>query len=197
MYVRSMASGDLQDTVTALRAAFDEVAACEVDLLTRPDLVAALDELETLSCQLPAVGHRLLARLQAEATPQQMGATSWKEVLTVRWRISTGEAHRRLTEAAVLAPRPSLTGPTLPPVLPATAIAQRHGLINAEHVDVIRRSLNKVPGWVDAATRERIELDLVRTAVGNGPKELKDSADRTLFLLDQDGPEPDDTERAR
>ena len=30
-----------------------------------------------------------------------------------------------------------------------------------------------------------------------GPKELKDKADRTLFLLDQDGPEPDDTERAR
>ncbi|WP_131810938.1 HNH endonuclease signature motif containing protein, partial [Mycolicibacterium monacense] len=30
-----------------------------------------------------------------------------------------------------------------------------------------------------------------------GPKELKDAADLTLFLLDQDGPEPDDTERAR
>ncbi len=29
-----------------------------------------------------------------------------------------------------------------------------------------------------------------------GPKELKDAADLTLFLLDQDGPEPDDTERA-
>ncbi|UXA14513.1 HNH endonuclease [Mycobacterium sp. SMC-8] len=197
MYVRSMSGGDLLGAVTALRAAFDEVAGCDVDLLTGPDLVAALDELETLSCRLPAVGHRLLARLQTEATPQQMGAKSWKEVLTVRWRISAGEAHRRLTEAAVLAPRPSLTGPALPPVLPATAIAQAHGLINAEHVDVIRRSLNKVPGWVDSATRERIEVDLVRTAVGNGPKELKDSADRTLFLLDQDGPEPDDTERAR
>ena len=36
-----------------------------------------------------------------------------------------------------------------------------------------------------------------RTAIGVGPKELKDNADRTLFLLDQDGPEPDDTERAR
>ncbi|WNG89141.1 HNH endonuclease signature motif containing protein [Mycobacterium sp. ITM-2016-00317] len=197
MYVRVMAGGDLQDAMTALRAAFDEVAGCEVDLLTRPDLVAALDELETLSCRLPAVGYRLLARLQVEATPQQMGAKSWKEVLTVRWRISTGEAHRRLAEAAVLAPRPSVTGPTLPPVLPATAVAQEHGLINAEHVDVIRRSLTKVPGWVDTATREQFELDLVRTAVGNGPKELKDSADRALFLLDQDGPEPDDTERAR
>ncbi len=36
-----------------------------------------------------------------------------------------------------------------------------------------------------------------RTAIGVGPKELKDNAERTLFLLDQDGPEPDDTERAR
>ncbi|PRC47386.1 hypothetical protein C6A85_85210, partial [Mycobacterium sp. ITM-2017-0098] len=53
------------------------------------------------------------------------------------------------------------------------------------------------PGFVDAPTRERIEVDLVRTAVGVGPKELKDTADLTLFLLDQDGPEPDDTERAR
>ena len=33
--------------------------------------------------------------------------------------------------------------------------------------------------------------------MGVGPKELKDNADRTLFLLDQDGPVPDDAERAR
>ena len=38
---------------------------------------------------------------------------------------------------------------------------------------------------------------MVRTAVGVGPKELRDTAELTLFLLDQDGPEPDDTERAR
>jgi hypothetical protein len=46
-------------------------------------------------------------------------------------------------------------------------------------------------------TRSQIEADLARTAIGVGPKELKKNADRTLFLLDQDGPEPDDTERAR
>jgi hypothetical protein len=197
MYVRSMAGEDLQSAVSAVRAAFEEVAAYEVDLLTRPDLVAVLDDLESLSCQLPAMSHRLLARLQAEAAPQQMGAKSWKEVLTTRWRISGSEAHRRLAEAEVLAPRRSLTGPPLPPLLPATAMAQARGWINAEHVEVIRKSIKKVPGWVDTATREQFEVDLVRTAVGNGPKELKDSADRTLFLMDQDGPEPDDTERAR
>ncbi|KUI16332.1 hypothetical protein AU191_00035, partial [Mycolicibacterium acapulense] len=76
-----MSGSDLQDAITGLRAAYEKVAACEVDLLTRPDLVTALDELEGLGCRLPAMSHRLLARLQTEATPQQMGAKSWKEVL--------------------------------------------------------------------------------------------------------------------
>ncbi|MGE2714424.1 HNH endonuclease signature motif containing protein [Mycolicibacterium litorale] len=197
MYVRSMSGQDLQAAVTALRAAFDEVAACDVDLLDRPELVAALDELETLWCQLPTMSHRLLARLQTEATPRQMGAKSWKEVLTVRWRMSGTEAHRRLTEASLLAPRQAVTGPSLPPLLPATATAQAHGLINSEHVEVIRKAVDRLPGFVDVATREQFEVHLVRTAVGVGPKELKDAADLTLFLLDQDGPEPDDRERAR
>lgn len=197
MYVRVMSRSTLSDAVAALRAAFDEVAAHDVDLLTRPDLVEALDELETLGCQLPSVSHRLLARLQAEATPKELGAKSWKDVLSIRWRISSTEANRRLTEAALLAPRQALTGPSLPPVLAATAAARAHGLITGEHVDVIRKSVDKLPGFVDVATREQFEIDLVRTAVGVGPKELKDVADLTLFLLDQDGPVPDDAERAR
>lgn len=197
MYVRSMSGEHLREAVTALRAAVDALAACELGMLTRSDLIEPLDELETLRCQLPALNNRMLARLQAEATPQEMGAKSWKEVLSIRWRISTSEANRRLNDAALLAPRPALTGPSLPPVLPATAVAQAHGLINSEHVEVIRKAIGKLPGFVAAVTREQFEVDLVRNAVGVGPKELKDTAERTLFLIDQDGPEPDETERAR
>ena len=62
---------------------------------------------------------------------------------------------------------------------------------------MIRKSITKLPGFVDACTREQFEADLVRTAVGVGPKELGDVAELTLFLLDQDGPAPDDTERNR
>ncbi|MBB2991637.1 hypothetical protein FHR72_003122 [Mycolicibacterium iranicum] len=192
-----MPDDTLQTAVAALRAAFDEVAGCDVELLTRSELVAALDDLETLRCLLPTMNHRLLARLQAEATPQEMGAKSWREVLSTRWRISGAEANRRLNDAALLAPRQSLTGPPLPPVLPATAAALSRGLINGEHVEVIRKAIDRLPGFVDATTRDQFEVDLVRTAVGVGPKELKDAADLTLFLLDQDGPEPDDTERVR
>ncbi|KUI25355.1 DUF222 domain-containing protein [Mycobacterium sp. GA-2829] len=197
MYVRGMSGEDLQDAIAALDAAVDQLAACQVDLLTRPDLVAALDTLENLGCRLPAVRHRLLARLQVEATPRQLGAKSWKEVLRVRWRLSGKEAHRRLTDAALLAPRPAVSGPALPPVLPATAAAQQQGLITAEHVEKIRHQVDELPPWVDAVTRDQFEVNLVRIALGVGPKELEEAAKRLVFLLDQDGPEPDDSERAR
>jgi hypothetical protein len=139
----------------------------------------------------------MLARLQSETTAKEMGAKSWRDVLAIRWRISTAEARRRLDDAALFGPRRALTGEPLAPVFEATAAAAAHGSINGEHVEVIRKAMAKVPGWVDAATRGQIEVDLVRTALGVGPKELGDCAERRLFLLDQDGPEPDERERAR
>ena len=149
------------------------------------------------SCQLPTQSHRMLARLQAETTAKEMGAKSWRQVLAIRWRISTSEAGRRLDEAALFGPRRTLTGEPLDPVLPCTALAQARGMINGEHVKVVRKAMDRIPPAIDTLTRAQIEIDLVRTAIGVGPKELKDNAERTLFLLDQDGPEPDDAERAR
>ncbi|MGV0893587.1 hypothetical protein ABQF45_29450, partial [Mycolicibacterium sp. XJ766] len=60
MYVRFMEAGAVQ-AVAGLRAAFDAFAGCDFESLTRSELVAVLDEYEELLCQLPAVGHRLLA----------------------------------------------------------------------------------------------------------------------------------------
>jgi hypothetical protein len=192
-----MSADAVQATVAALCAAYDELAAAPVDALTASDLIGALDDLETLTCRLPAQRQRLLARLQAETTARDMGAKSWRDVLATRWRLSNSEAARRLEEAAALAPRRTLTGEPLEPALPATALAQAHGSINREHVKVVAEAMGRIPPAVDSATRAQIEVDLVRTAIGVGPKELKDNAERILFLLDQDGPEPDDTERAR
>ena len=62
---------------------------------------------------------------------------------------------------------------------------------------MIRKAIHELPGFVDAWTRAQLEVDLVRTAGGVGPKELRDVAALTLFLLDQDGPAPEDAERAR
>jgi len=189
--------GGVQAAVTALRAAHDAVAALSFDQLTAAEVMGVLDDLETLTCQLPVLGHRLLIRVQAETTPKALGAKSWREVMAVRWRISPSEAGRRLEEAGLLAARQTVIGAPLDPVLPCTAIAQSHGLVTREHVAVLANAMSRIPPAVDPVTRGQIEADLVRTAMSVGPKQLKDTADRTIFLLDQDGPEPDDTERAR
>ena len=183
--------------MAALRAAHAELAACEFEMLTQRELLGVLDDLETLTCQLPAQWHRALARLQCETTAKEMGAKNWRQVLAIRWRISTSEAGRRLDEAAVLGPRRTLTGEPLAPVLAATAVARAAGTINGEHVEKIRDAMDRLPGFVDTATRTEIERDLACIAEGVGPKELGKAADTMLFLLDQDGPEPDDTERNR
>ena len=192
-----MSAEAVRGAIAAMRAAHDELAALPIDALAKPELVEMLDQLETLSCQLPTQSHRMLAALQVETTAKEMGAKSWRDVLAIRWRISPTEANRRLDEAALLAPRRTLTGEPLAPALPCTALAQARGSINREHVKVIREAMDRIPPAVDSLTCAQIEIDLVRTAVGVGPKELKNNADRTLFLLDQDGPEPDEAERAR
>jgi hypothetical protein len=192
-----MSEAEVLEGVAMMRAGYAKLAAATVDALTPNALVAVGDQLQTLACQLPTQSHRILARLQVEATPRELGAKSWKDVLTTRWRISSSEANRRLAEAAVLGPRRTLIGLPLAPVLAATAAAAAQGLINGEHVEVIRKAMTRLPAFVDAPTTAQIEADLVRLAVGVGPTELKGAAEKVLFLLDQDGPEPDDAERAR
>ena len=143
-----MSAGSVLAAVAAMRAAHDDLAGLSFDALNQAELVEVMDELETLGCQLPTQTHRALARLQTETTAKEMGAKSWRTVLSTRWRISTSEAGRRLDEAAVLGPRLALTGQPLPPLLATTAAAQARGTITGEHVTVIRSAMGRLPGWV-------------------------------------------------
>src|SRR6476660_3723461 len=130
MYVRIMLATPVQVAMAALRAAHDELAACDLEMLTQRELLGVLDDLETLSCQLPTQWHRALARLQAETTAKELGAKNWKDVLRIRWRITATDANRRLAEAAELGPRRTLTGESLDPVLAGNAAAQAAARIN-------------------------------------------------------------------
>ncbi|HEV7850610.1 MAG TPA: DUF222 domain-containing protein [Mycobacterium sp.] len=197
MYVRIMSAVQVREAMANLCAAYDAFDASELDALTRGELLSVMDDLETLMCRMPTQSHRLLTRLQAETTPKQMGGKSWNEVLRIRWRLSSAEASRRLHDAAELGARKNLLGQPLEPVLPAVAAAQSAGLITGDHVTTIRDAIKRLPSWVDTITRAQFEVDLVRVAAGVGPKELRETAALRLFLLDQDGPEPDDAERER
>lgn len=192
-----MSAVQVREAMANLCAAYDAFDASELDALTRGELLSVMDDLETLMCRMPTQSHRLLTRLQAETTPKQMGGKSWNEVLRIRWRLSSAEASRRLHDAAELGARKNLLGQPLAPVLPAVAVAQSAGLITGDHVTTIRDAIKRLPSWIDTITRAQFEVDLVRVAAGVGPKELRETAALRLFLLDQDGPEPDDAERER
>ena len=168
-----------------------------VDELTHADLLAQMDRLKSVVWALPALEHRMLARLAAEASPAELGGTSLANVLTTRLRISKGEAQRRIKHGELLGPQRALTGEPLPPKLPNVAAAQRRGDIGAEHVAVIERFFDQLPARIDYQTRGAAEADLARIAAGLGPTQLRKAADRLAALIDQDGVEPTDADRAR
>ena len=62
MYVRIMLATPVDVATAALRAAHESLAACDLEMLTRAELLEVLDELQTLSCQLPTQWHRALTR---------------------------------------------------------------------------------------------------------------------------------------
>jgi hypothetical protein len=112
-------------------AAQAELAALSFDALTGPQALTVKDRLEVVARRQAAVDHRLTSHLQAQTSPAELGAKSWTEVLSQRLRISRDDARRRVSEAAELGPRITMTGQTLPPLWPTVAAAQADGRIGA------------------------------------------------------------------
>ncbi len=188
--------GEVASAVDAIRAQIAMLHdAC--DGLSHRELVGLLSELTTVLRTVPVLEHRVLARLVAETEPCRLGEASWKKVLTTALRVSDTDAKRRLRDAAQLGPRQSLTGEPLEPVWAATAAAQARGALDAEHVAVIATFHEKLPCWVDVDTRAAADAQLAELGSGLNPAELKKAAARLAAMIDQDGPEPTDADRAR
>ncbi|AFS14601.1 Hypothetical protein MIP_03790 [Mycobacterium intracellulare subsp. intracellulare MTCC 9506] len=89
-----------------------------------------------------------------------------------------------------------MTGEPLPPVLAATAAAQRAGDLGAGQVAVIRKFYHQLPGWVSAAAREFAEAQLAGFGTQFGPEHLKELARGLTDALNPDGVFTDE-DRAR
>lgn len=173
----------------------EQVCSLSFDSVTTLERLRILAQLETIARRLPVAGHRLINQLVQEATPAELGG-KLSHALADRLRISRAEATRRVAEAADLGPRRAITGEPLPARLTATATAQREGKAGAGHVAVIRRFLDELPCWVDAATRERAEADLAKAATEHRPEVVGKLADRLACYLNPDGKFSDE-DRAR
>jgi hypothetical protein len=189
-------------TILTAYAALQELAAAVAGFdytgLAVGELLDLLSRREILARSAPTVDHLLLAALQARTTAKEIGAKNWADVLAIRLHVSSVEAKHRVRDAANLGPRVSITGEPLAPAREHIAAAQAAGAISAEHIAIMETFHTKLPGWVDEATRTQCEETLItNAAAGQSPEELTAATDRVLYLLDQDGPPPDDAEKAR
>lgn len=186
---------DIAEAFDALRAARARVNALSFDVLTTPERLTYLEQLEEDARQAPVAGHALINQIAEQADEKALGGRL-PAVLAGRLRISRAEARRRVAEAADLGPRRALTGEALPPLLTATATAQRQGRIGGEHIKVIRGFLRRLPDFVDLGTREHVHADLTEKATQFGPEDLAQLAQHAMDCINPDG-DYTDADRAR
>ncbi len=179
----------------ALDAVLGRAVELSIDVLTTPECLAMLERCETVRRLLPAVEHPFINKVAEQADQTELGG-KLPFALAQRLRITRGEASRRIGEAADLGPRRSLTGEPLPPLLTATAEAQRAGRIGSGHVRVIREFLHRLPSDVDFETREQAEAQLAKQGGTFRPDQLGKLADKLTDCLNPDGNFTDE-DRAR
>ncbi|EID12216.1 hypothetical protein MXEN_14171 [Mycobacterium xenopi RIVM700367] len=132
--MRSSSREEIVEKFDALEAALDAVLELSCDALTTPERFA-LERCERVRRRLPAVEHPLINEIGRQASAEELGG-KFSHALAEWVLVSRTEAARRIRQAADLGPRTALTGEPLPPLLAATAAAQRAGKIGAEHVTV-------------------------------------------------------------
>jgi hypothetical protein len=197
MEIRTADVEAVMAALDAVEAAWDKLASLPVDGLGARQVLDVLNRLEIHRRRQPTTEYALLNHLQSRATPKEVGAKSWRAVLSTRLGISGADAGRRIGEAAQLGPRRAVTGDPLEPELPATAAAQARGEIGTEHVGVIRTFMDHLPADVDPGTRAAAESQLGGLAGGLTPEGLRDVARQLMGYLDQDGTLDDEREHAR
>jgi hypothetical protein len=186
---------DVDAVFDALDADLDRACALSFDALNARQQLTILERCEKLRRRIPALEHPLINSLARQAPSEELGGTL-THAITESTLISRGEAARRVKEARDLGTRHGLTGEPVPPALAATAAAQRDGTLGAGQVAVIRKFYHQLPGWVDVATRERVEARLAEEGTRFRPEQLAGLANTLADCLNPDGIYTDD-DRAR
>ncbi|MFA4082474.1 HNH endonuclease signature motif containing protein [Mycobacteroides salmoniphilum] len=183
-------------SIAVLEAAVDAFCAESIQELTAAEALTVLARVEVVQRRLSAHGLGLVPKVTSQASPVELGGTSYADVLSLRLHIGKGAARRRIGDAEQLAPRRALTGEVLAPQLPNVAAALSRGDVGDEQVRIIRQFFDRLPVVVDAPTRQGAEQQLAAMAAKFGPEALRIGADRMMALLNPDG-EFADVDRAR
>ncbi len=181
----------------ALDHLIDEVDGGALGDLDANGLVGFLQAFETIRNKIPVVDHVAIQTSTDLGVPHTLCQRTMTRVLTQALHLSAADAARRVRAARQLGVRRAMTGPSLPPLRPHLAAAQRRGEITPEQVGVIDCGLQAVdhPGF-DPGDVEAGEQILAHQGKSLGPAELKIATQAVVDRIDPDGTLPDD-ERVR
>ena len=180
------------DGVLAERAA---AVATAVDALLAEDLTAASDEavlaaarvVESARRRLAAFDLPLVAELDRRSVVGRELAPSVAAFLSGLVNVSPGEARQRVRHARALGVRQAISGEPMPPLRPTLAQARRSGTVNEEHVEVVLRTLHRLPSTTPTPVVDEAEAFLTDWATRVCPAALRPIAARVLATLDPDG----------
>ena len=178
----------------ALQTAVSAIGELNLDTLAAPVRLHVLEEMETSRRRQLAFSHDVIGGL-ANEDPTDIGGPV-HQVIADWLRISYTEARRRIKDAKQLSPRITLTGQELPPELPATAVAWREGVLDAQHLRVIQTFVHDLPQETPVPVVEHAEQFLAEQAAELRPDQLHKAAQRAAMLINPDG-KFSDADRAR
>jgi len=167
----------------------DNGGVIETELDPRQAIVACLDQWRQAIIGCDDVG--LPDQVRDIESVSRM-VYSVKQLLAGMLNLSPTEAGARVAHATQLAPRRTLTGEVLAPLLPETAAALAGGEIGPAQVRVITETINAIPDHVSTTDRDVAEAELARHARSFNPTSLHTIGRHILAHLDPDGPEPRD-----
>ena len=116
--------------------------------------------------------------------------------LAARLRIPPREVKRRFKIGATIRPRRQLTGPPLPPRLPAVAGAVGFGVLGEDHLKAITQTLDRLPSCTSDTDRAEVEATLVREAARHDADFVTELGKGIDTIFNPDGHD-DENDRAR
>ena len=116
--------------------------------------------------------------------------------LAARLRIPPREVKRRFKIGATIRPRRQLTGPPLPPLLPAVAGAVGFGVLGEDHLKAITQTLDRLPSCTSDTDRAEVEATLVREAARHDADFVTELGKGIDTIFNPDG-HYDENDRAR
>jgi Domain of unknown function (DUF222) len=158
----------------------------------REELLHELRELESRMRRDYAAAVGLIAELELRNAHTECGYPSLTELLRDVLRISPRAAKRRISHAHAVTEVPLVSGGTVPAPLPATAQALHAGTLSPEHVEVITKTLTRMPPHVPPAAIAEAEQTMVTAAASMDAHTLTKLGTRVRATLDQDGTPPDE-----